>query len=331
MGRTDGTSWTGGVFVDDGAALDSRCRKEYRERINKVLEHIGTHLDGDLSLATLSGVAGFSPYHFHRIFHSLVGETIQTHVKRQRLASAAHKVLYRPDLTITAIALDCGFSNPADFARSFTVEFGMSASRYSRQKRNKARESGSSSHELQRPVMPAVSWQDPGQVEIRRMEDCRIAYIRCMGLSADRNNPAIGKAFGQLLRWGREHGYVDASTRLLGVTLDNPEVTPMPLCRYDACITVPLRADAEGEIGVRILPSSGEYAVRSFPKLGPAFEQTFFSQVLAIYGSWLPGHGYVPDDKPFLEVFHMENAGTENISMDFCIPILPMDAYSRKA
>ncbi len=316
--------------MDDGAAQDSRCRKEYRERINKVLEHIGNHLDGDLSLAVLSGVAGFSPYHFHRIFHSLVGETIQTHVKRLRLASAAQKLLYRSDLTITAIALDCGFSNPADFARSFSAEFGMSASRYLRQKRNKARDSGSPSHALQMPVMPAVSWQDPGQVEIRTLEDCRIAYIRCMGLSVDRSNPAIGRAFGQLFRWGCAHGYVDASTRLLGVTLDNPEVTPMQHCRYDACITVPSRADAEGEVGVRLLPSAGVYAVRPFPRLGPSFEQTFFSQVLAMYGRWLPDHGYVPDDKPFLEVFHSE-AGTENISMDFCIPILPMDSSSHKA
>jgi methylphosphotriester-DNA--protein-cysteine methyltransferase len=41
---------------------------EYSGRVNRVINHIRTHLETELSLETLAGVASFSPYHFHRIF-----------------------------------------------------------------------------------------------------------------------------------------------------------------------------------------------------------------------------------------------------------------------
>lgn len=47
--------------------------------------HIQSHLDGDLELATLARVACLAPYHFHRVFRSLVGETTAQYVRRLRL------------------------------------------------------------------------------------------------------------------------------------------------------------------------------------------------------------------------------------------------------
>lgn len=49
-------------------------RAEYVGRINRVMDYIETHLDGDLSLATLAHVANFSEFHFHRIFKGEVGK-----------------------------------------------------------------------------------------------------------------------------------------------------------------------------------------------------------------------------------------------------------------
>ena len=61
----------------------------YLRRINGVIDHIRAHPDGDLSLAALAAVAGFSPFHFHRIFSGIVGETVHDFVQRVRLDRAA--------------------------------------------------------------------------------------------------------------------------------------------------------------------------------------------------------------------------------------------------
>ena len=51
-------------------------RQEYISRINRVLDYIEQHLDQDLSLEILAGVANFSRFHFHRLFRALMGETV---------------------------------------------------------------------------------------------------------------------------------------------------------------------------------------------------------------------------------------------------------------
>jgi AraC family transcriptional regulator len=58
-------------------------RQEYVARINRVTDYIRAHLNGDLCLDTLAKVANFSPYHFHRIFRGMIGET--HHVYRHAL------------------------------------------------------------------------------------------------------------------------------------------------------------------------------------------------------------------------------------------------------
>lgn len=302
--------------------VSNRCTKDYLERINKVLEYIEGNIDSKLSLDVLANVAGFSPYHFHRIFHSIVGETIQNYVKKMRLATAAHKLLYRPDLAITDIALDCGFTTATDFARSFKAEYGMSASCFI-----KAKKSKHNKPELLRRIDFIPSPEDmkqkyPQEINLEELEDSNIAYIRTTGLSRDRNNKKIEKAFGQLFKWGKARDYVNKDSGIIGITLDNPEFTPLEKCRYDACITVPDGVCADGNIGVRRLNSKGKYAVYRFSSLGQDFEKDFFKKVLSIYRWWLPDNGYLPDDKPFLELFHFE-ADPNNISMDFCIPVIP--------
>jgi AraC family transcriptional regulator len=49
------------------------ARAEYVARINRVMDHIERHLDARLSLDELAAVAGFSPFHFHRVFAAMVG------------------------------------------------------------------------------------------------------------------------------------------------------------------------------------------------------------------------------------------------------------------
>ncbi|KAA4210812.1 helix-turn-helix transcriptional regulator, partial [Bacteroides ovatus] len=50
-------------------------KQEYQLRINKVTDYIHNHIDQPLSLQKMAGIACFSPFHFHRVFTILTGET----------------------------------------------------------------------------------------------------------------------------------------------------------------------------------------------------------------------------------------------------------------
>jgi AraC-like DNA-binding protein len=52
-------------------------REEYTARVNRVIDHIEANIDQELSLKELADIAGFSSFHFHRIFGALVGETLR--------------------------------------------------------------------------------------------------------------------------------------------------------------------------------------------------------------------------------------------------------------
>jgi len=70
----------------------------YEQRINAVIAYAREHLDDDLSLETLAHVAGFSPFHFHRVFKALTDETISDMVLRLRLERATALLRATPDL-----------------------------------------------------------------------------------------------------------------------------------------------------------------------------------------------------------------------------------------
>ena len=104
--------------------------QHYRERILKVLVHVQQNLDEATSLERLAEVAGFSPFHFHRIFRGMVGETVAEHVRRLRLERAAMR-LKHTDQPVTRIAFDAGYEAHEAFTRAFGAMFGVAPSRMS--------------------------------------------------------------------------------------------------------------------------------------------------------------------------------------------------------
>jgi transcriptional regulator GlxA family with amidase domain len=63
---------------------DSPTQRDYKQRLLRVLVYIQQNLDGPLELEELARVACFSPYHFHRIFTGMIGESVKAHIRRLR-------------------------------------------------------------------------------------------------------------------------------------------------------------------------------------------------------------------------------------------------------
>lgn len=88
--------------------------------------------DGDVSLDALATRAGWSPFHFHRTFRKVVGETPKQYMLRLRLERAAARLAAGPD-PILRIAADAGFASHEVFTRAFRRQFGTTPSTYRRE------------------------------------------------------------------------------------------------------------------------------------------------------------------------------------------------------
>lgn len=106
------------------------AEQSYRTRMQRALDHIDQHLDGDLDLETVSRVAAFSKFHFHRQFMATFGLSVHHYVQLARLKRASHQLAAKGDRSITEIALDAGYDAPDAFARAFRRRFEQSPSSF---------------------------------------------------------------------------------------------------------------------------------------------------------------------------------------------------------
>jgi AraC family transcriptional regulator len=103
--------------------------QDYRARLIRVFVHIQRHLDGPLALDDLAGLAGFSPFHFHRVFRGMTGESVQAHIRRLRLERAAQR-LKHGGRSILEIALEAGYDSHEAFTRAFKAATSLAPSSY---------------------------------------------------------------------------------------------------------------------------------------------------------------------------------------------------------
>src|SRR5215469_10725742 len=99
------------------------------EEMQKVLAHLETHLDGDVSLKALAVKAGYSEFHLHRLFAKAIGETPGQLRLRLRLGRGALLLLTGGD-SLLDVALSCGFQSHEAFCRAFRRRFGMTPRTY---------------------------------------------------------------------------------------------------------------------------------------------------------------------------------------------------------
>ena len=70
-------------------------RESYAKRLQRVVEHIWANLDQPLDLNQLADIACLSPYHFHRVYRAMIGETVTETLSRSRLHRASkHRSLH---------------------------------------------------------------------------------------------------------------------------------------------------------------------------------------------------------------------------------------------
>lgn len=94
---------------------------DYCEHIQKALDYIEENLKNDIAVATLASIAGYSEYHFLRIFKETVRLTPADYIRKRRITEIVRCVT-REKRPISDIAFEYGFNSKENFTRAFKKE-----------------------------------------------------------------------------------------------------------------------------------------------------------------------------------------------------------------
>lgn len=292
----------------------------YIDRIQRCLEYICNHLDQPVSLETLAQIACFSPFHFHRIFRGLTGETVADLTRRIRLEYAYH-MLIQQKLDVTKTTFEVGYENLESFSRAFKSHFGFNPSKI-KMTDTTLNDQKPSSHAVQLNFSPLkldlhpIIGETNMKVRIEEIKEHLIAYIRHIGPYNE-----VGDTYQQLFSWAGSKGLMKPMPSIYGFSWDDPTIVPANQLRFDAAISLPKDANLKNEKLVQIIKfPAGLWAITrhqgSYQQIGEIFQE--------MMGTWVPTSGYMPDDKrPCLEIYLNTPMSTPEPELltDICIPI----------
>lgn len=291
--------------------------------VHTVIDHIYRRPEEDLSLEALSGIAGYSPFHFHRLFKAISGETMKRYALRIRLEKAA-RTLKEEGCSVTEAAFRYGFSSSANFTRSFSACFGFPPSQLLRSK--------------------PFAWESPFKGDIsdgggdkgpypltfqglRKIEKTRVLSLSTI---SGYECKTIQSSYRSLIAAVSELGLFPPGAQLIGIGYDDPRITRSSSCRYDASVEIPFGLElpflTHLPVREQLLPGR-TYASFSFQgppeAFLPAWEEVFFFISLR--------RDLVPLIEPHLEYYHPLAEGKGRmLTADLLVPVKRFFHQNRK-
>ena len=95
---------------------------EHIASIEKSIAYINEHLNEDLSPECLANQAGYSMFHFCRMFKEVTGESVMRFVRGKRLALAENAIM--EGSALSEVAEQCGYETTSGFTRAYKKQFG---------------------------------------------------------------------------------------------------------------------------------------------------------------------------------------------------------------
>ncbi|WP_133649220.1 AraC family transcriptional regulator [Paraburkholderia flava] len=283
---------------------DLHTSARYEARLGRVLDHIYDHLDEPLDIDRLAEIACLSPYHWHRIYQAMYGETVATTVRRLRLHRAAG-YLVQGEMPIAQIATKAGYSSLQSFTRTFRAAYGIPPAQY--------RKTGS--HSRFRPVHSGGDPMTLREVTIRDVPAMEVLTVAHTG-----SYMQIGKAFDTLIGWLAARNLLSADMRMVGIYYDDPGLVDETQLRSKAGVWLPNAVDVSVDAPVDMTTvRGGSYAV--LQHRGPYGEMHVTYQWL--YGEWLPQSGREADDAPVFEVYlnNPKDTAPTDLVTEICLPL----------
>ena len=100
----------------------------YLTMIQKSIDYIEDNLKSEITAKELSDMAGFSLFHYYRLFQSATGMSVMQYISRRKLLNALYD-MHCGEKMIT-VALLYGFETQAGFYKAFVREFGYTPTEF---------------------------------------------------------------------------------------------------------------------------------------------------------------------------------------------------------
>lgn len=111
-----------------------RTAEDLPERLGAAIDYLEARLPEDVDLGQAARRAGFSRWHFMRVFQAAMGLPVAEYVRRRRLSRAAEALAEgRP---VLGAAIDWGYESQAAFTRAFSRAFDVTPAAYQRRARS---------------------------------------------------------------------------------------------------------------------------------------------------------------------------------------------------
>lgn len=282
----------------------SRAEQSYRKRVARVVAFIVAHPMEAHRFEDLARLAHFSPFHFHRVYSSITGETVAATVRRVRLALAT-RLLGEGRHSVTAVARAVGYDSPQAFTRAFGQFTGQSPRTFQQQ--------------LHQAILDPAAW--PAGHAAGESPAVRIVERPTQQVLALRHHGPFS-TISHTQRRLHAHASTRAAIERLGASFGDP--CDMATFRYYAAAVLPESAPpGDADFEMLEIPA-GRYAQHRL--VGPYARIN--AAVAALYMRWLPGSGYEPDDRPTLE-HYLNSPGTAapaELQTDLLIPVRSANA-----
>lgn len=273
--------------------------------VNRSVDHVLAHLSDPLDLHGLAAMAGYSPWHFQRVFALSMGESPAAFVARARVERAATLARAEPGRPWFDIATEVGYADASQLSRTFRARFGVPARTWDRRSPLLDRADQPGLAEL-----PKVA-ESTRPVEVARLPAIRLAYLRVLHPYATGN---LQRAWEVVADWRRANA---ASSWLVGMSWDDPASVPVEDCRYDLGVVLAPRAERPDWASERWMPSTWAATIHvdgDLTSVDGAWEY--------LHRTWLPSSSHRPAALPSIERFHADpRPGWTSWSLDCILPL----------
>ncbi len=266
--------------------MTSHERPPEPDFLAEVLAYIEAHRDEPMTLDELARVAGFSPYHFSRLFTARFGESVMSYVRDCRLQAAALRLTGENPPPLAELAFDSAFESQEAFTRAFRRRYGVPPGQF---KRDALKQ-----QPMERP-MPATAKVEQLKDLVKR-DAFAIAGVRAV--FDDNNKSGIPGLWPRLIRCLPLGGQANAVTYGVCSMVNRAEGS------FSYMAGVEVKGDAplpDGFERIQLAPQS--YAVFRIVLDGSALHPQMQAAMPKIWGELLPKSGLKTVPAPDLEVY----------------------------
>lgn len=249
---------------------------KYNLYLEKTLNKIESSLDDYLCIEQLASIAGYSPFHFQRLFKEYTGENVASYIKRLRIEKSAFMLKYQYK-KISTVAMRAGFNSNTSFTRAFKSYFHISPLEFKEKYKN------------------FDTKEDTPDFTIVNLDSFKVFFIRTFG-DYYTSEP---QAWNELTNCFKKA--LDETTQYISICYDEPTIIKScSKLRYEACILY--EEEKHNKIQNLVLKEieSGAYAKFEFEGTLREFDLLFYK----VYHTFFHDKTFQIGLRPAIQIHH---------------------------